>query len=69
MTLEQLDLHPIPGTNCLFANDFLLLFFYVDNIVILFNRRYTQKVKEFEASLLRRFEMRTLEELKWFLGI
>jgi Reverse transcriptase (RNA-dependent DNA polymerase) len=67
--LEQLGLHPIPGANCHFANDFVLRFFYVDDIVILFNRKYTQKVKEFEASLLRRFEMRTLGELKWFLGI
>jgi Reverse transcriptase (RNA-dependent DNA polymerase) len=67
--LEQLGLHPIPSINCLFINDFLLLFFYIDDIVILFNRRYTQKVKKFEASLLRRFKMRTLEELKWFLGI
>jgi hypothetical protein len=28
-----------------------------------------QKVKEFKDSLLRRFEIRALKELKWFLGI
>jgi Reverse transcriptase (RNA-dependent DNA polymerase) len=69
IALEQLGLHPISGVNCLFANDFLLLFFYVDDIVVLFHRKHTQKVKEFEDSLLRRFEMRALGELKWFLGI
>jgi hypothetical protein len=69
VTFEQLDLHLILSTNCLFINDFLLLFFYVNDIIILFNKRYTQKVKEFKASLLRRFEMRTLKELKWFLEI
>ena len=67
--LEDLGLQPVPGVNCLFANDFLLLFFYVDDIVVLYHKKYTQKVKEFEDSLLRRFEMRSLGELKWFLGI
>jgi Reverse transcriptase (RNA-dependent DNA polymerase) len=69
IALEDLGLQPVPGVNCLFANDFLLLFFYVDDIVVLYHRKYAQKVREFEDSLLRRFEMRSLGELKWFLGI
>lgn len=67
--IEELRLHSIPGVNCLFANDSLVLFFYVDDIAILFNKKNEQKFKEFEHKLLQRFEMRSLGELKWFLGI
>lgn len=67
--LEELGLHSIPGVNCLFASDCLLLFFYVDDIAVLYDRKHEQKFKEFERRLLQRFEMRSLGELNWFLGI
>jgi hypothetical protein len=69
MVLEDLGLQPVLSVNYLFTNDFLLLFFYIDDIVVLYYRKYRQKVKEFKDSLLRRFEIRSLGELKWFLRI
>src|SRR5438045_628084 len=33
LTLEDLGLNAIPDTNCLFINDWLILIFYVDDII------------------------------------
>lgn len=57
-------MYSIPGVNCLFVNEYLLLFFYVDDIAILYSAQYHEHFKRFESALLQRFEMRTLRELK-----
>jgi Reverse transcriptase (RNA-dependent DNA polymerase) len=67
--LEELGLYPIPGVNCLYANDHLFLFFYVDDIVILYSKQHHDEFEQFEHGLLQHFEMRSLENLTWFLGI
>lgn len=67
--LEELGLHSVPGVNCLYANEYLILFFYVDDVVLLSTKQNSDKRRAFEAALLRRFEMKSLGELKWFLGI
>jgi Reverse transcriptase (RNA-dependent DNA polymerase) len=67
--IEELGLHPIPGINCLYANDHLLLFFYVDDIAILYSKQHHDEFKQFKHGLLQRFEMRSLGNLTWFLGI
>ena len=67
--LEELGLSEVPGVNCLFSNGWLTLFFYVDDIVILCAPQNLHKLRQFEEALLSRFEMRSLGELKWFLGI
>ncbi len=59
----------MPGIYCLYAKDWLILFFYIDDVVILCSKQNHDMLKDFEASLLKRFEMRSLGELKWFLGI
>jgi hypothetical protein len=55
--------------NCLLRNEHLTLFFYVDDIIILYSKRYFHALQAFERALLRCFEIRPLRELKWFLGI
>jgi hypothetical protein len=67
--LEDLGLQPVPGVNCLFANDWLILFFYVDDIVAICQKENLDRMRFFEKSLMERFEMRVLGKLKWFLGI
>jgi hypothetical protein len=67
--LEALGLHPIPDVNCLFRSKHLLLFFYVDDIAVLYRKEHHAAFKQFEEGLLRRFEMRCLGEMGWFLGI
>jgi Reverse transcriptase (RNA-dependent DNA polymerase) len=67
--LEDLGLWPVPGVNCLYVNEWLILFFYVDDIVALCTKSNVAKLREFETQLLKKFEMRALGELKWFLGV
>jgi Reverse transcriptase (RNA-dependent DNA polymerase) len=67
--LEDLDVHSVPGVNCLFANSWLILFFYVDDIVALCKTQDLHKLAVFEQNLTQRFEMKSLGDLNWFLGI
>jgi hypothetical protein len=34
-TLKKLSLKPVPGVPCLFTSDRLIVFFYVDDIIVL----------------------------------
>jgi hypothetical protein len=67
--LKDLELQSISRVNCLFVNDWLILFFYVDDIVTICQKENLNRMRFFEKSLMKRFEMRILEELKWFLEI
>ncbi len=67
--LKDLELQSISKINCLFVNDWLILFFYVDDIMIICLKENLNWMRFFEKSLMKRFEMRVLKELKWFLKI
>ena len=51
-TLAKFGLKLVLGINCLFTNGQLIVFFYVDNIAVLFTKKDLQKMEEFEAKLL-----------------
>ena len=38
-TLAKFGLKLVPGTNCLYTNGRLIIFFYVDNIAVLFTKK------------------------------
>jgi hypothetical protein len=67
--LKDLKLQSISRINCLFVNDWLIFFFYVDDIMIICLKENLNRMRFFEKSLMKRFEMRILKELKWFLKI
>jgi hypothetical protein len=67
--LKDLDLQSIFEINCLFANDWLIVFFYVNDIVRISMKENANRMRSFEKALMKRFEMRILKELKWFLEI
>jgi hypothetical protein len=67
--LEDLRLMSMFEINCLYANDWLILFFYVNDIVILFMKSNANRMRIFEKALMQRFEMRILSSLQWFLSI
>ncbi len=67
--LEDLRLMSILDVNCLYINDWLILFFYVDDIVILFIKTNVNRIRIFKKALMQRFEMRILDSLQWFLNI
>ena len=68
-TLKELSLTEVPGEPCLYANDWLVVFFYVDDIVALCRPDDLSKLHVFEATLMERYEIRNLGELSWFLGV
>jgi hypothetical protein len=47
----------------------LILFFYVDDIVIICLKENLNRMRFFEKSLMKRFEIKVLKKLKWFLRI
>lgn len=68
-TLTKLGFKAVPGVDCLFNNGKLLVFFYVDDIVVLCLSQHTKELQQFEMSLMSTYELRALGELRWFLGI
>ena len=66
-TLKELGLKPIAGQLCLFTNGSIILFFYVDDIVLL--GRDLEAINTLKAALMSCYEMRDLGDLDWFLGI
>jgi hypothetical protein len=67
--LLELGLKPIPEAQCLFTNGRIIVFFYVDDIVILYHKSHQSEFTQFKQSLLQKYEFKDLGELKWFLGI
>ena len=64
MGLTQVDEVP-----CLFVNSSLIVFFYVDDICVLYHPSQQGAYNQFRTQLLGRYKMREIGELKWFLGI
>ncbi len=62
--LKDLELQSISRINCLFVNDWLILFFYVDDIMIICLKENLNRMRFLEKSLMKRFEMRILKKLK-----
>jgi hypothetical protein len=68
-TLESLGLKPLPGFLCVYVNNWLILFVYVDDIVMAFHPSNRHLHREFEKKLDEHYNLKCLGELKWFLGI
>jgi hypothetical protein len=68
-TLTEPGLQEVKDAPCRWRNDKLLVFFYIDDIVILAKLAHTAALDDFERKLLRRYEIRSLGELSTFCGI
>jgi hypothetical protein len=51
-TLAKFGLKLVLGTNCLFMDGRLIIFFYIDDIAILFTKKDLLRLEEFKAKLL-----------------
>jgi hypothetical protein len=67
--MEALQFKVIPEYLCLYINGKLIVFFYVDDIVAMFHPKYRPDYLKFKKRICKRYEMRDIGELKWFLGI
>src|SRR6266568_3940625 len=50
--LTEFGLKPVLGTNCLYTNRRLIVFFYINNIIILFTKKDLLRLEKFKAKLL-----------------
>jgi hypothetical protein len=62
-TLQDLGLKQVPNTPCLFANDSLIVFFYVNNIVVLVHLLKLNIHKEFQDKLFKKYKLRSIGQL------
>lgn len=68
-TLINLGLKSLSGVECVYTNSYMIVFFFVDDICVLYDKRHTAQVDAFEANLFTTYEMKSLGEIEWFLGI
>jgi len=62
-------MRPVKDVPCLFTNEKLIVFFYVDDIVVLVHPDHLDDHRQFEKQLQDVYDLRKLGELKWFLGV
>jgi len=67
--LRDQGLNPTMEEPCLFITDWLTVFFFVDDIVAMYQEAHASQANEFIARLQDTFKIRDLGELRWFLGI
>jgi hypothetical protein len=69
--LVSMNFESVLRYECLFIslNTHLLLFFFMNDLVIIYDRRHVDNMNQFQAKLFNRFEMKCLDELSWFLRI
>ena len=68
-TLNELKLKQISEIECFFINDYMIFFFFVNDIIILYHSRNVKQMNEFEQKLFNAYEMRNMNEIEWFLNI
>jgi hypothetical protein len=62
--VKSLGLTPIPGFPCVYVNNWLIMFVYVDDIVIAFYLSNKHLHQEFEKKLDEHYSLKCLRELK-----
>lgn len=67
--LIKLGLKPVDGFPCLYTSRWLILFVYVDDIVMAFHRSNAYHHGSFEKDLVELYNIKAMGDLTWFLGI
>jgi hypothetical protein len=67
--LMKLGLRSIKNVLCLFTGDQLIVFFYVDGIVVLVHPQQLEHHNQFERCLKAAYDIRSLGDLTWSLDV
>ena len=67
--LVDIGFKPVPHEHCCLTHNGILIFFYVDDIVIAFRKNDESVVHRLLSKLKKRFNISGESELQWFLGI
>jgi Reverse transcriptase (RNA-dependent DNA polymerase) len=68
-TLLEIGFKPIPHERCCLTYDGILIFFYVDDIVLAYRKSQESKAQDLMNQLKRHYNISGGEDLQWFLGI
>lgn len=68
-TLTEIGFQPAPHEPCAFIKGDIIIFFYVDDIIIAYRKTKEAKAKEAVSYLQARYDLTGGSELQWFLGI
>ncbi|EED13979.1 hypothetical protein TSTA_102090 [Talaromyces stipitatus ATCC 10500] len=69
-TLLNLGFTQIPDEECLFIKNSVVLLFYVNDILLFYDKATKQATfKEIEKGLMRKYELRKIKKFEWFLNI
>ena len=49
---------------CLFINDYMIVFFFVNDIVVMYYSQYFKQVDVFEKKLFEIYEMKNMNEIE-----
>lgn len=63
-SLREYGLQQVPNVPCLFTNKHLIVFFFVDDIVVLVHHSQLQEKHRFEQHLLQKYNTKILGEIK-----
>ena len=68
-TLNELKLEQMSDIKCFFINDYMIFFFFMNDIAVLYHSQNIKQMNEFEQKLFNVYKMRNLNEIQWFLNI
>jgi hypothetical protein len=68
-TLKAMGLKQAGDEPCLFVNDWLIIFFFVDDVVALFHPTMRSLWETFKQNLFQTYEFKDMGNINWFIGI
>ncbi|KAL8310867.1 hypothetical protein RB597_001710 [Gaeumannomyces tritici] len=68
-TLSSFGFSPVPHEPCSFIGKGILIFFYVDDLVVVYRDSHAAEAKGVVSSLRHKYSLTGGDELQWFLGI
>ena len=63
-TFNELKLEQVLKIECFFINDYMIVFFFVKDIVIFYHSRNIKQMNQFEQKLFIVCEMRKMNEIE-----
>ena len=67
--LKEIGLEPVSEDSCVYLNNKIILFYFVDDLIVLYRPEDRAEAESFKQKLMARFEVRLLGKPRWFLGI
>ena len=67
--LFQLKFQAVPHEPCCMIKDRIIIFFYVDDIIIAYHKTQEESAKQITTSLQKKYTLTGCDNLQWFLGI